>query len=261
MMATMLTVESFSFAFADKPVLKNIDFSLGAGQYLSIIGPNGAGKSTLLKCLLRLHDRGRAEGRIEVKGRALDDYSQKELARIISYVPQAGGWIPPFTVMELLRLSRFPYATSTSGLNASDYQAVDQALTLTGLKDMAGRHLKTMSGGERQKAYLAAALAQGAEVMLLDEPASFLDPRHAAELNALLRDLNRDRGLTMITVTHDLNHPLNLGGPVLVLKEGRLMFFGAAEELLSGGVLENAYQHEFLYLTHPRSGCPVILAE
>lgn len=257
----MLKVENFSFAFAEEPVLKNIGFMLNMGQYLSIIGPNGAGKSTLLKCLMRLHDRGRSTGRIEVKGRPLEDYGQKELARIISYVPQAGGWTPPFTVMELLRLSRFPYATSTSGLNASDYEAVNQALELTGLKDMAKRYLKTMSGGERQKAYLAAALAQGAEIMLLDEPASFLDPRHAAELNALLRGLNRDRGLTMITVTHDLNHPLSLGGPVLVLKEGRLLFFGAPQELLAGRILEKAYQHEFFYLTHPHTGCPVILAE
>lgn len=261
MSTPMLQADNFSFAFSERPVLIDISFQVERGQYLSIIGPNGAGKSTLLKCLMRLHDRGRTNGQIQVKGRALADYGQKELARIISYVPQAGGWIPPFTVMELLRLSRFPYATSTSGLNAGDYQAVEEALELTGLKGMAGRYLKTMSGGERQKAYLAAALAQGAEIMLLDEPASFLDPRHAAELNALLRDLNRDRGLTMITVTHDLNHPLNLGGPVLVLKEGRLLFFGAAEELLAGGILEQAYQHEFLYLTHPRSGCPVILAE
>lgn len=256
----MLQVEHFSFSFGDAPTLDDISFEVGTGEYLSVVGPNGAGKSTLLKCLMRLHDRGRSQGNISVKGRPLNEYSQKELARIISYVPQAGGWIPPFTVTELLRLSRFPYANSTSGLNARDFQAVDRALALTGLSPMAGRYLKTLSGGERQKAYLAAALAQETEVMLLDEPASFLDPRHAADLSALLRDLNKNEGLTMITVTHDLNHPLTAGGRVLVLKSGRVMYHGPASGLLEG-VLEEAYQHEFVYLTHPRTGGPVVLAE
>lgn len=256
----MLRTEKFSFSFSGPPTLDDLSFEVAAGEYLSIIGPNGAGKSTLLKCLLRLHDRGRAEGLISVKGRPLSDYGQKELARIISYVPQAGGWIPPFTVTELLRLSRFPYATSTSGLNASDLKAVDRALELTGLASMAGRYLKTLSGGERQKAYLAAALAQETEVMLLDEPASFLDPRHAADLSALLRNLNQKEGLTMVTVTHDLNHPLMSGGRVLVLKSGRVLYHGPSSGLLDG-VLEDAYQHEFTYLIHPRTGGPIVLAE
>ena len=256
----MLRAEHFSFSFNDTPTLEDISFEVAAGEYLSIIGPNGAGKSTLLKCILRLHERGRSGGTISVKGRPLNEFNQKELARIINYVPQAGGWIPPFTVTELLRLSRFPYAASTSGLNARDLKAVDRALALTGLASMAGRYLKTLSGGERQKAYLAAALAQETEVMLLDEPASFLDPRHAADLSALLQNLNKDEGLTMVTVTHDLNHPLVSGGRVLVLKSGRVLYHGPSAGLLEG-VLEEAYQHEFTYLTHPRTGGPIVLAE
>ena len=257
----MLKIDDFSFAFDQAPILKNIDFELQTGDYLSILGPNGAGKSTLLKCLMRLHDRGRATGRILVQGRDISEYSQKNLAQIISYVPQAGGWIPPFSIRELLRLSRFPYASISSGLGAGDYRAIDQALELTGLTPMADRGLKTLSGGERQKAYLAAALAQETAVMLLDEPASFLDPRHAAELNRLLRGLNQDQGLTMITVTHDLNHPAQAGGLALVLSAGQRNFFGPVSNLLAGGILEKAYQHEFVYLTHPHTGRPVILAE
>ena len=257
----MLRIENLSFSFGRVKVLHNIAFGLEAGDYLSIIGPNGAGKSTLLKCLLRLHDQGQASGGIYVKGQPLSGYNQKELARLVSYVPQAGGWIPPFTVRELLRLSRYPYASSTSGLNARDYQAIDRALELTGLGDMTERYLKTLSGGQRQKAYLAAALAQETEIMLLDEPASFLDPKHSAELTALLRRLNRDQGLTMLVVTHDLNHPLNVGGLVLVLKDGRAVYFGPQSGLIDGQVLEEAYQHHFTFLTHPGSGRPVVVAE
>lgn len=257
----MLLAENFSFAFNENHlILKEISFEVEAGEYLSIIGPNGAGKSTLLKCLLRLHARGRSSGGIYIKNRLLNEYGQKELARVMGYVPQAGGWIPPFTVMELLRLSRFPYASTTSGLNATDVEAMERALELTSLHPLAQRSLRTLSGGERQKAYLAAALAQGTEVMLLDEPASFLDPRHVAELDLLLRNLNQQHGLTMITVTHDLNHPAQAGGRVLILQNGQKLFHGPVSGLTSG-VLEEAYQHKFLYLYHPQREGPVIMAE
>lgn len=257
----MLRIEDFSFSFKDAPVLKNIDIRIEGGEYLSILGPNGAGKSTLLKCILRLHERGHSSGDIWVKGRRLSDYKQKELARAVSYVPQAGGWIPPFSVRELMRLSRYPYASISSGLSSADYKSIDRALELTGLGALADRYLKTLSGGERQKAFLAAALAQETEIMLLDEPASFLDPRHAAELSRLLRRLNQEEGLTMVTVTHDLNHPAQAGGLALVLASGRKQFFGPVERLMENGVLEKAYQHQFLYLPHPVNGRPVVLAE
>lgn len=257
----MIRTENYSFAFSGQNfILKDISFEVEQGEYLSIIGPNGAGKSTLLKCLLRLHDRGNSQGNIYIKGHPLSEYGQKELARVVGYVPQAGGWIPPFTVRELLRLSRYPYADTASGLNTRDLEAVDRALELTNLGPLASRSLKTLSGGERQKAYLAAALAQETEVMLLDEPASFLDPRHVADLDHLLRELNRQHGLTMITVTHDLNHPARLGGRVLILQDGQRLFHGPVSGLTSG-VLEEAYQHKFLYLTHPQREGPVIMAE
>jgi iron complex transport system ATP-binding protein len=255
----MLRVRDFSFSFNGSPALQRLNFALPPGGCLSVIGPNGAGKSTLLKCLLRLHERGRSSGEIRVKDRELAAYSQRELAKAISYVPQPGGWIPPFTVEEFLRLSRYPYGVS--GPAESAHLAVDGALASTGTQSLAGRSLKTLSGGERQRVYLAAALAQEAELLLLDEPVSFLDPKHAAEMHTLLRNLNREQGLAMITVTHDLNYPLSAGGDVLVLREGRQLFFGPAADLLPSGVLEKAYDHEFTWVQHPRTGQPTVLAD
>ncbi len=257
----MLQVRDFSFAFNGKPVLHAISFALVKGGFLSVIGPNGAGKSTLLKSLLRLHEGGHSSGEILVKGRRLSSYSQRELAKIISYVPQAGGWIPPFTVEEFLLLSRYPHGAPGLAAKEADRAVTARALALTGMEALARRGLKTLSGGERQKAYLAAALAQEAELMLLDEPASFLDPKHAADLHALLRTLNREQGLTMVTVTHDLNHPLSAGGQALVLREGRQIFFGPVAGLLENSVLEGAYNHRFTYVTHPRTGRTAVLAE
>lgn len=257
----MLRLENFCFDLGGRRILDGLNFSLTQGDYLAVIGPNGAGKSTFLKCLMRLHERGRAEGRVLVQERPLAAYSQKELARAISYVPQAGGWIPPFTVEEFLRLSRYSYMSIRANLTAKDLAAVRRALDLTEMADLAGRPLRELSGGERQRAFLGAALAQETDMMLLDEPASFLDPKHAADLAALLALLNREEGLTMITVTHDLNHPLQTGGLTLVLREGRQLFFGPAEGLLQDQVLERAYQHQFTYFTHPKNGCPAVLAD
>ncbi len=257
----MLRINNFSFSFGGRPVLKQLSLELKEGDYLSVLGPNGAGKSTLLKCLLRLHDRGVATGNIHLQGRLLAEYSQKELARIISYVPQVGGWTPPYTIVEFLRLSRYPHIKATPHFSVKDDVAVDRALHLTSLAALAGRRLTTLSGGERQKAFLAAALAQETPLMLLDEPASFLDPKHAAELDRLLHDLNKNEGLTMITVTHNLNHPAKVGGLTLVLKEGEALFFGPITGLFEAGILEAAYQHKFLYLPHPYHDWPVVLAE
>ncbi|MDR1081514.1 MAG: ABC transporter ATP-binding protein [Deltaproteobacteria bacterium] len=257
----MVEVKGFSFSIGEKRILGDVEFRIPEGGYLSILGPNGAGKSTLLKCLLRLHEKGTSEGSVEVEGRPISAYTQKDLAKLVSYVPQAGGWIPPFTIAELAKLSRFPYATSVSALNRSDLEAVDRALEITALTHMRDRPLKTLSGGERQKAFLAAALAQGSPVMLLDEPASFLDPHHTSELEKMLIRLNREEGLTMLAVTHDLNHPFKSGGFALILKNGRTSFFGPVSGLMGAGVLEEAFSHEFTYLTHPTDGRPVILAE
>ncbi|MCL2029501.1 MAG: ABC transporter ATP-binding protein [Deltaproteobacteria bacterium] len=255
----MLRLKNFTFTIDGRTILDRLDFTAPEGIYLSIIGPNGAGKSTLLKCLLRLHERGRTRGEIEIQGRPLSEYGQKDLARTLAYVPQAGGWIPPFTVRELLCLSRYPYMPLTGGFSAADRLAVEKALELAELTALADRPLRALSGGERQRAFMAAALAQETPVMLLDEPASFLDPKHAADLKALLKKLHQEEGLSLITVTHDLNHPLDAGGLALVLREGRQLFFGPPEELLRNGVLEEAYQHKFTCFTHPRSGRPAIL--
>lgn len=257
----MLQFHQFSYSLGGNNVLENINFSLPAGAYLSIIGPNGAGKSTLLKCLLRLNDDGLTEGEIRLKGRELSSHKQMELARLLAYVPQAGGWIPPYTVNEFLLLSRYPYSSLSSAWKKSDLAAVERALALTGMNGFAGRLLAELSGGERQKAYLAAALAQGSEILLLDEPTSFLDPKHAAELSALLKRLNREEGLGMLTVSHDLNQVLEAGGSVLALRGGRQLFFGEAMSLMDGHILENTYRHRFSRFRHPESGRPVVMPE
>jgi len=257
----MLHVQQFSFALEGSPLLDCLSFTLAKGEYLSLIGPNGAGKTTLLKCLMRVHGQGSTRGEIRLQGRLLSEYDQRTLAALISYVPQAGGWIPPFTVEELLRLSRYPYLSAGGVLRKTDLEAVEKALCLTDMKKLAFRRLSSLSGGERQKAFVAAALAQETEIILLDEPASFLDPKHTAELNRLIRVLHSEHGITMLTVTHDLNHPLCMEGKILVLRQGRQLFFGQAQEVLQGKILAEAFSHQFTCFQHPCTGRPTLLAE
>ena len=264
----VIRLDNFGFSFGEEPVLAGINFTLNQGESLQIIGPNGTGKSTLLRCILNLHEHGKSSGEIGVKNRPASSYKQRELAGIISYVPQAGGWVPPFTVEEFLRLSRYPRQGGgfAPARNQEDGNAVLKALQLTGLENLAGRSLRTLSGGERQRAYVAAALAQEAEVMLLDEPASFLDPKNAHDLNRVLGNLNQQghqsRAMTFLTVTHDLNtafSPPAARSKVLVLSQGRQVYCGKTEGLLDGTILRQAFSHEFIIFKHPRTGLPAVL--
>ena len=266
----IIRLDGFGFSFGEEPVLAGISFRLNRGESLHIIGPNGTGKSTLLRCILNLHEHGKSSGEIWIKERPASSYKQRELAGIISYVPQAGGWVPPFTVEEFLRLSRYPRQGGgfAPAQNREDDSAVSKALRLTGLENLAGRSLRTLSGGERQRAYVAAALAQEAEVMLLDEPASFLDPKNAHDLNRVMASLNQQehqsQAMTFLTVTHDLNTAFNAPAKhskVLVLSQGRQVYFGETRGLLDGNILRQAFNHDFTIFKHPRTGLPAVLSD
>jgi iron complex transport system ATP-binding protein len=258
---TVLKAEHLSFFLDGRALLEDVSFSLERGDCLFIIGPNGAGKTTLLRSLLRLHEAGRREGRITAAGRDTAELTRRELAKIASYAPQDGGNAPPFTVEEFLQLSRYPHLPPSGRLSGADREAVDRALRLTGLAGRTSTPMRHLSGGERRKAFLAAALAQEAEIIFLDEPSAFLDPRHEAELHLLLKQLNREQGLTVVTVTHNLNHPLDAGGKVLALKGGRALFFGSCGELMNGELLREVFDHGFSVLHRPGSGRPLLAAD
>lgn len=249
----------FSFFYGSAQILDKINFRVCRGDWLSILGCNGSGKSTLLKNTLRLV-RGRTLGEIRITDRTLAQYSQRELARLLAYVPQAGGRIPPFTVREFLNLSRYPFSFHANARTQVKSESVEKALELCGIGHLSEKRMDQLSGGQRQHAFLAAAIAQDTNILLLDEPASFLDPGHVYAMNELLKMLHRERHYTIVTVTHDLSQPLDTGGHVLVLLDGRQVHFGQAEDLTVNGILEKAFSHEFSYLTHPKTGKPVVVA-
>jgi len=255
----LIDVEGYTFSIEGRPILDSVTLSIRGGEYFSIIGPNGAGKTTLLRCLMRIYTGGK--GRITLFGKPLDHYGQRDLAKLVSYVPQSDGRPLPFTVEEYLMMGRYPYLSPFSSFSAGDRRAVEDALELTGTAGLAGRRLGTLSGGERRTIDIAAALAQGARVMLLDEPTTFLDPKHESDILSLLCRINRDEGITVVSVTHDINAALLNSDRIGVLKNGALVFLGPPDELMSGGVLEWVYEKRFCYVKHPESGETVVVPE
>ncbi|NLY01182.1 MAG: ABC transporter ATP-binding protein [Rhodopirellula sp.] len=250
-------VRDFSFRLGKKAILHDVSFTVRRGEYLSIIGPNGAGKTTLLKCIDRILTGGKGE--IRVFGRPLASYRQKELARRISYVPQADGRVFPFTVEQFVLMGRYPYLSPFSSVGLEDRRAVREALERTATTEFAGRLLNTLSGGERQKVYLAAALAQRADVLLLDEPTTFLDYRHQSEIRDVLALANAESGVTVVTVTHDVNRAALDSGRIVALRDGAVVFRGLPREVMQPSVLERIYGTGLLLVPHPQANVPVII--
>jgi iron complex transport system ATP-binding protein len=253
----VIDIRDFCFQIGGKTVLRDVTFSVLRGEYLAIIGPNGAGKSTLLKCIDRILVGG--SGRIEVCGRPLETYRQKDLARLVSYVPQADGRIFPFTVEQFVLMGRYPYLSPFSSVRRDDRDIVRRTLELTGTNEFADRQLNTLSGGERQKVLIAAALAQGAEVLLLDEPTTFLDYHHQAEIHALLARVNEESGVTIVAVTHDVNHAAMESDRIVAMRAGNVVFCGTPGELMHQGVLQRIYAVPLVLVDHPTTGLPMIV--
>lgn len=256
---TVMEVQSYSFRIGKKLILNNLSFSIEEGEYLTIIGPNGAGKTTLLRCLDRIYTS--REGVMTLYGRRLDEYSRRDLSTLLSYVPQADWRYVPFTVNEFVMMGRYPHLSPFSSISKKDRQVVHHALMLTGTDAFADRNLNTLSGGERQKVFIAAALAQEARVLLLDEPTTFLDPKHQGDVNSLLSRLNRTYGITIISVTHDINSAAQWSDRILALRNGRMHYLGRAELVMSNNVLEHIYEKSFLFVKHPQTGLPVVVPD
>jgi iron complex transport system ATP-binding protein len=252
----VIEIERFSLSIGGKDILKDISFTVTEGEYLSIVGPNGAGKTTLLKCIDRIQKGGC--GNIRIAGRPLEEYSQKELARKVSYVPQADGRLSPFTVYEFVMMGRYPHLSPFSSPGKEDRDAVHDALAMTGTLAFEDRLLGTLSGGERQKVFIAGAFAQGATVLLLDEPTTFLDPKHEADVHRLLARVNRERGMTIVSVTHDINSAVVTSRRVVALKDGAVAFCGRAEEFMNNNILQYIYERSFLFVRLPRDGKAIV---
>lgn len=234
----MLKVERLRAGYGGIEKLHGLSFELAEGRLTAIIGPNGCGKSTLLKCAAKLMEP--MGGRILLDGRPLAEYDEKERARRVSYMPQS-RLVPDTSVRHLVSHGRYPYLGWGRGLSREDREIIDEALARTGLSSCAQRGVRELSGGERQRAYLAMMLAQRAKLMLLDEPATYLDLSGQFELMKLLRELcGEGRGVAV--VMHDLALALECADEVLLMRDGVLAARGAPEAVYESGAIGDVFR-------------------
>ena len=251
-----LEVRDLSLDLGGTKILRNVSFDIPQGAFRSIVGPNGAGKTTLLRCVMGVVDDW--SGYVFVDGRPVGSHRRKDLARLVSYVPQSDEMVFPFTGRELVMMGRYPHLSPFTPPSRTDLEVVERTLEATGTVSLADRDMKTLSGGERQKILIAGALAQEAGIMLLDEPTTFLDPRHTDEILSILTDLN-ESGVTVVMVTHDINNAVHYADSVTALVAGSVAFNGSSEDLMNNEVLESVYGKEFTQVMHPVSGKMMVL--
>lgn len=219
--------------------LAGVSFALAPGEILGVIGPNSAGKTTLIRLLTKVLEPARGEIRLD--GRSLTALTRWELARHVAVVSQEAPPGLPFTVAELVLMGRYPHAPRRFFESAEDLAIARRTMALTGIAELAEAPVDSLSGGERQRAILARALAQEPKLLILDEPTAHLDLRYQAECVALLQSLNRDRGLTVLLVSHDLNLATAVADRLLLLADGRVAGLGPPADVLDEALVASVY--------------------
>lgn len=229
-------IDGLSLELNGKRLLDGIDLSVAKGQFVAIAGPNGAGKSTLLKCMDMLQDNW--SGSVHIMEHDIRKLSRRALARIVSYVPQQFGLLPRYTVREFVKLSRYAWSDG-------DDAPVEEALDTVGMRSFEGRYLDSLSGGELQKAFIASALAQKAEIILLDEPTAFLDLKYQQQIWGMLRELKASLGLTILAVTHDINAASANADSICALRNGKVFGIFDPKDFMHAEILNSLFDAKF----------------
>jgi len=239
------------------PVLSGLDLEVEEGEIIALVGPNGSGKSTLLRALGRVL-RPRA-GAVLLDGRAIQEWSTRDVARQLALLPQGPTLSSDLTVEELVWMGRSPHQGLLGLPTAADREAVRWSMEETGVVEMGSRSVSTLSGGERQRVWIAMALAQRPRILLLDEPTTFLDLSHQLEVLELIHHLNREYGITVVLVLHDLNQAVRYARRVVVLHEGRVHSQGTPREVLTAETLREVFGVEGRIIPGPDGVAMVIV--
>jgi iron complex transport system ATP-binding protein len=230
-MAAVIELNNLSFGYTSADVLQSISATFSAGDFVALIGPNGAGKSTLLKIMSGLI-RG-YRGSVKFGGKDLSALTPRDLAKRLAFVPQDTRMVFPFTAADIVLMGRLPHRPKTLFDSPGEIHAAREAMALTDTVELSTKLFNELSGGERQRVVLASALAQKPEFLLLDEPTSFLDLKHQLQFYEILERLNAERGLTIISVTHDVNLAARYARRMIALSSGTFVADGTPEDVLT----------------------------
>jgi iron complex transport system ATP-binding protein len=252
-----LATEGLTLAYGERTIIPHLDLEVPSGRITAIVGANGCGKSTLLKALARLIVP--EAGRVVLDGRDLHSQPSKQTARTLGLLPQGPTAPEGIAVADLVGRGRHPHQKLFARFTAHDYRVVADALTATGTADLADRSVDELSGGQRQRVWIAMALAQQTDILLLDEPTTFLDVAHQVEVLDLLTDLNRERGTTIVMVLHDINLAARYADHLLAIREGRVVAAGAPTDILTSDLVRDVFALDALVMPDPVSATPIVV--
>lgn len=241
------------------PVLNGISYEFRMNQFYGIIGPNGVGKSTLLHILSGVDAPSRGE--VNLDGQPISGIPRKTIARRLAVLQQGG--LPPvgFTVREVVAMGRFPHQSWLGGEACDPEPIIDEALTAMGLADLQARRLHQLSGGERQRVALAKMMAQQPDILLLDEPTTYLDIGYQIALLDQVRAWQQEKGLLVIAVLHDLNLAAMYCDELIALHKGRIAAAGTPEAVMNPAIMEEMYGTRTMVIKHPVSGAPQLMLQ
>ncbi|MFD6531742.1 ABC transporter ATP-binding protein [Streptomyces sp. NPDC060184] len=251
-----LRVEAATIGYDKRIISEHLSVAIPDKSFTVIVGPNACGKSTLLRSLSRL--RKPSAGQVVLDGADINSYKTKEVARRVGLLPQSSIAPDGITVADLVARGRYPHQGFVRQWTEEDEQAVLKAMRRTSVADLSGRPVDELSGGQRQRVWVAMALAQHTDIMLLDEPTTFLDITHQIELLELFTDLHHV-GHTLVAVLHDLNHAARYGTHLIAMKDGAVVAEGTPDEVVTAELVEEVFGLRCLVVPDPVAGSPQVV--
>lgn len=252
-----LSAEALTLAYGARTIVEGLSVGIPPGRITAIVGPNGCGKSTLLRALARLI--APREGQVVLDGKTLHGRPSKEVARTLGLLPQSPTAPEGIAVADLVGRGRHPHQRPLARWNEHDYEVVAASLAATGIADLTDRSVDELSGGQRQRVWIAMALAQETDILLLDEPTTFLDVSHQIEVLDLLTDLNRDRGTTIVMVLHDMNLAARYADHVFAMRAGEVVADGPPHAVMTSDLIREIFALDAVVIDDPVSGTPIVL--
>lgn len=249
--------QNLSLAYDRQTIINDLSLSIAAEKITVLLGANGCGKSTLLRGLARLLPP--KSGLVILDGKAIAEQSTKAIAKQISVLPQSPSTFEGITVTELVSLGRYPHQSLFQQWSDADQQALETALAQTHLREFAHTAVDAMSGGQRQRAWIAMTLAQETPTILLDEPTTYLDLAHQIEVLNLLKRLNRDNGRSIIMVLHDINLACRYADEVVLIKDGQIAAIGDPKDTITATRMLAVFGLACDIIADPITGTPMVV--
>ncbi|MEV0645258.1 ABC transporter ATP-binding protein [Phytomonospora sp. NPDC050363] len=256
-MPDRLHAEDLVLAYDKRVVVDGLTVSIPDGSFTVIVGPNACGKSTLLRALARMLKPQR--GAVHLDGQLIGSYPAKEAARRLGLLPQSATAPEGISVADLVARGRYPHQSLLRQWSKTDELVVEEAMTATGVLDLAGRPVDELSGGQRQRVWIAMALAQQTPILLLDEPTTFLDIAHQVDVLDLCADLNASQGRTLVAVLHDLNLACRYATHLIAMTEGRIVAQGVPGEIVTAELIEEVFGLRCRVIDDPETLTPLVV--